>query len=254
MATGPQCLLCPGTRVRLKPRPGGDLLDVVLAGRVAVVEGVDGEETGEFPVAVVIEDDGGRELRELRDPPHVFYFAPDELELLTAEYERVPRRVLVAGLGNVFLGDDGFGVEVVQRLLEGPLPEGTDVCDFGVRGPDLAYALAGGYDAAILVDLAPKGGAPGNLYLMELEHPGEGSISVDPQHLNPQDVLSLARQLGPLPPQLLMVCCEPVEKGIEAMSMEMTPEVAAAVEPAAEMVRELAERLTRRRPASGRHV
>ncbi|HJV37194.1 hydrogenase maturation protease [Geomonas sp.] len=232
-----------GTRVRLKPRPGGDVLDMALAGRVAVVEGIDEDDLGGIHVGVVIEDDPGRDLGELRHPAHRFFFAPDELELIPAEYERALRRVLVAGIGNVFLGDDGFGVEVVKRLLDHPLPDGIVVCDFGVRGLDLAYALVGGYDAAILVDLAPRGGSPGNLYLMELDQPSGEPISLDSHQMSPQIVLTMASQLGTLPPQLLLVGCEPTEDRIESMSMEMTPEVAAAVQPAAEMVRELAGRL-----------
>ncbi|HJV65873.1 MAG TPA: hydrogenase maturation protease [Geomonas sp.] len=219
------------------------MLDTVLAGRLAVVEGLDGDDTGEFQVGVVIEDLPGRDLGELRHPAHRFFFAPDELELLPSEYERVPRRVLVAGIGNVFWGDDGFGVEVVQRLLRASLPEGIEVCDFGVRGLDLARALTGGYDAAILVELAPKGGTAGSLYVMELAQRWQGPLSLHCYPGNPQKVLSLACQLGTLPPQLLMVGCEPAGEGIDAMSLEMTPEVAAAVEPAVAMVRELAARL-----------
>src|SRR2546430_16670733 len=76
-------------------------------------------------------------------------------------------RVLVAGIGNVFLGDDGFGVEVVARLAQRPLPEGVEVADFGIRGFDLAYALMEGYDFAVLVDALPRGGPPRELFLVE---------------------------------------------------------------------------------------
>src|SRR5438105_826691 len=77
------------------------------------------------------------------------------------------RRGLVAGIGNVFLGDDGFGVEVVARLAKRPLPEGVEVADFGIRGFDLAYALMESYDFAILVDALPRGGEPGRLFVLE---------------------------------------------------------------------------------------
>src|SRR5690348_18485873 len=79
------------------------------------------------------------------------------------------RRILIAGIGNIFLGDDAFGVEVAQRLARRPLPEGVRVVDFGIRGLDLAYALLDGYEAVILVDAAPRGGPPGTLYVLEPE-------------------------------------------------------------------------------------
>src|SRR3954462_334859 len=78
-------------------------------------------------------------------------------------------RLLIAGVGNIFLGDDAFGVEVVQRLARRPLPEGIRVVDFGIRGLDLAYALLDGYEATILVDALPRGGPPGTLYVLEPE-------------------------------------------------------------------------------------
>src|ERR1043165_4095819 len=78
------------------------------------------------------------------------------------------RRILVAGLGNVFLGDDAFGVVVAQRLHSRALPAGVDVADFGIRGIDLAYSLPD-YDAAVLIDTTARGGAPGTLYVIEPE-------------------------------------------------------------------------------------
>src|SRR5262249_13558232 len=84
-------------------------------------------------------------------------------------------RTLVAGIGNVFLGDDGFGVEVVTRLAGTPLPDGVRVVDYGIRGMHLAYDLAGGYDAAILVDAVPRGEAPGTVYVIEPELTSEAA-------------------------------------------------------------------------------
>ena len=78
-------------------------------------------------------------------------------------------RVLVAGIGNVFLGDDGFGVEVVRRLAGRGMPENVEVRDFGIRGMDLAYALQDGYGLVVLVDATPRGGEPGTVYLIEPE-------------------------------------------------------------------------------------
>lgn len=76
-------------------------------------------------------------------------------------------RTLVAGVGNIFLGDDGFGVEVARRLAAEPLPEQVEVADIGVRGVHLAYQLLDGYDTLVLVDATTRGGAPGTLYLIE---------------------------------------------------------------------------------------
>ena len=93
-------------------------------------------------LAVVVEDDPGRDLGERRQPGHRFFFAPDEVEPLPAPAPAAPAvRVLVAGIGNVFLGDDGFGVALAGRLARRELPAGVEVVDFGIRGMDLAYAL-----------------------------------------------------------------------------------------------------------------
>lgn len=236
-------LLRPGSRVRLNPRPDGAILDLALAGRLAVIEGVEEDDAGQAQVAVVIKDDSGRD-GVLPNPAHRFFFLPSELDPVFDE-EPPARRVLVAGIGNVFWGDDGFGVEVAGRLFRRTLPEGTEVRDFGVRGLDLAYALVSGYDAAILVDSAPRGGAPGDIYVLEPDLADCETVPFDSHQLDPLAVLGLARILGDLPPQLLVVGCEPNEESVETMSMEMTEEVAAAVDPAVELVVELAKGLSR---------
>ena len=142
--------------------------------------------------------------------------------------------VLVAGLGNIFLGDHAFGVEVVRRL-GGPLLGGTvDVADFGIRARDLAYALQDGYDAVILVDATRRGGPAGTLYLIEADG-GEG-VAPDPHALTPDGVLSLARALGRCPPARV-VGCEPAS--LEPAT-GLSPAVEAAVGPAAELVRRVA--------------
>ena len=80
-------------------------------------------------------------------------------------------RLLMAGVGNIFLGDDGFGVEVASRLAGAELPDWVRVADYGIRGMHLAYDLASGYDSAILIDATPRGGEPGTIYVIEPERP-----------------------------------------------------------------------------------
>src|SRR5262245_6478454 len=102
------------------------------------------------------------------------------------------RGTLIAGIGNIFLGDDAFGVEVAQRLAGHVLPDSVYVVDFGIRGLDLAYALLDGYDAAILVDAMPRGGAPGTLYVVEPECNGPSEAMIEAHALDPAKVLRLA--------------------------------------------------------------
>ena len=118
-------------------------------------------------------------------------------------------RILVAGIGNIFLGDDGFGCEVVRRLGERELPEGVEVRDFGIRGMDLAYALMEPYEAVVFVDAVPRGEEPGTVYLIEAEVPEEGEVTLDTHGMDPVNVIRLARVLGANIPRTLVVGCEP---------------------------------------------
>ena len=240
-------ILRPGSRVRLRPRPGGDLLDKALAGLAATIEAIDEDDCGSAHVAVIMEDDPGRGLGKTRHPAHRFFFAPGELEPLEESCGAEPgRRVLVAGIGNVFLGDDGFGVAVAQRLLERQLPAGVDVVDYGIRGMDLAYALGQAYHAAILLDAVPGDGHPGTLAVMEVEEDSEEAGPLDGHRMDPIAVLRLARRLGPLPGRVLVVGCQPGEIGEEwnpETAMILSTPVAAAVGKAAELVQELVARL-----------
>lgn len=159
-------------------------------------------------------------------------------------------RVLVAGIGNVFKGDDGFGVAVVERLARSPLPPGVRAVDFGIRGVDLAYALLDGYRAVILVDTVARGNAPGTLYVIEPELPSctadmpeEGLLS--PHDMDPHKVLRLASLLGASCRRLVVVACEPENFGDEEFgAMELSPPIAAAVTRAAEIVAGLARELS----------
>jgi hydrogenase maturation protease len=150
----------------------------------------------------------------------------------------------VAGIGNVFLGDDGFGVEVAGRLASRPQPEGVEVADFGIRGFDLAYALMDGYDCAILVDALPGGGGPGELFVVEPDLSQLESHGVADGHsMSPVSVLRLVKEFGGRPPELYVVGCQPASLGGEEGEMGLSEPVAAAVEPAVEMVETLARRL-----------
>jgi hydrogenase maturation protease len=198
-----------GSRVLLRPRTRGDVFDGALAGRTAVVEKVEQDMEGRVKLAVVVEDDPGRDLGAQRQPGHRFFFEPEEVEPLGLEGgTEASTRVLVAGIGNVFLGDDGFGVALANRLAAGELPPGVEVVDFGIRGMDLAWAMQEGYDAVILLDALPRGGEAGSLYLLEPEVE-PGGRAVDAHGMDPATVLALVHALGGTPPRTLVVGCEP---------------------------------------------
>jgi hydrogenase maturation protease len=139
-----------------------------------------------------------------------------------------PARILVAGIGNIFLGDDAFGVEVVRRLTARSLPHGVEVRDFGIRGLDLAWALQDGYDAVILVDAMSQGGTPGTLRVLEPEA-GPPAASLEPHQLDPARVLQLIRAQGGRLPLLRLVGCEP---GTFEPGQELSDSVRATVDEA----------------------
>jgi hydrogenase maturation protease len=119
-------------------------------------------------------------------------------------------KVLVACVGNIFMGDDAFGVEVAKRLAERQLPAGVAVIDFGVRSYDLAYALMNDWDLKILVDALPRGGRPGTIYVLEPDIPANvGQEALDAHSMNPVAVLQLVSALGGEVGRLLVVGCEP---------------------------------------------
>ena len=223
-----------GTRVRLRPRPGGDVWDIALNGRTAVVQGIEETLDGELLLTVVVDDDPGQDL-----PGHRFFFTPAEVE---------PLRVLVAGIGNVFLGDDGFGVALAQRLSQCELPAGVDVVDYGIRGMDLAYALAD-YDAAVLIDAAPRGEPPGTLYVIEPD--AQAAEGFDAHGMDPVKVLALARTLGGVPPRTLVLGCEPLTRMTgeeDEIVGELSAPVGAALGEAERLVRSLLEELMKGDP------
>ena len=142
-------------------------------------------------------------------------------------------RVLVAGVGNVFLGDDAFGVEVVRELLQRPLAPQVTVRDFGTRGLDLAYTLAEGYDALLLVDTVQRGHAPGTLSVIEPDFaaPAEPDDFLGPAHgVDPCRVAGLVQALGGTMPVTRLVGCEPLSFGSDEVPMfELSEPVRAAV-------------------------
>jgi hydrogenase maturation protease len=159
----------------------------------------------------------------------------------------VSKRILVAGIGNIFLADDGFGVEVVKQLAERELPEGVEVVDFGIRGLDLAYALMDPYDAVIFVDALPRGEEPGTVYLVEPEIEDEGDLALDTHGMDPVKVIRFARAMGAETRRTLIVGCEPQRvlsgESYDDMLMELSAPVQAAVDEATKLVESLLEEI-----------
>jgi hydrogenase maturation protease len=239
-----------GSRVRLSPRVGGDVFDTVLAGKTAFVEGIEQDLEGKVTLAVVVEDDPGRDLGFARQPGHRFFFAPEEVEPLpfsdalsgpANEPLRDPR-ILVAGVGNVFLGDDGFGVALADRVARRQLPAGVDVADFGIRGMDLAFAIQDGYDAVVLLDATPRGERPGTLCVIEVEHEDNGEATLDTHAMDPAKVIGLVRALGGEPPPMFVVGCEPqtrMSADDEEIVMQLSEPVRASLDSAVNVVESL---------------
>lgn len=154
-------------------------------------------------------------------------------------------RILIAGIGNIFLGDDAFGVEVVRRLAARRLPDGVRVVDFGIRGIDLTYALLGEDDVVILVDAFPRREPAGTLTVLEPEANGPGApdlqdLLIDPHSMDPAKVLRLATFLGGRIQRVLLVGCEPAPLGPdEEMVMGLSEPVQAAVDEAVRLVESL---------------
>jgi hydrogenase maturation protease len=164
-------------------------------------------------------------------------------------------RVLVAGVGNIFLGDDGFGAEVARRLAATNLPEWVQVADYGTSGMHLMYDLADGFDTVILIDAAPRGGEPGAVYLLELDpadhHATQGGTEpgsavspfFDAHGMQPDVVLGMLGMLGGQTHRILVVGCEPASTDY---GIGLTEPVAAAVDTAVAMVTDLVSASTAR--------
>lgn len=160
----------------------------------------------------------------------------------------LPPRILVAGIGNIFLGDDAFGCEVVRRMAGREWPEGVRVVDFGIRGFDLAYALLDGCDVTIFIDATPRGGAPGTLYtiepdLSELENLDAQGMMVEPHGMNPLKVLGMVKSMGGEFRKILLVGCEPATLGPEEGQMGLSDTVEASVGEAVKIVESLVTKI-----------
>ena len=151
--------------------------------------------------------------------------------------------ILVAGIGNIFLGDDGWGVEVVRRLSSHPLPAGVRVADFGIRGVHLAFELLEHPDdTTILVDITPRGGEPGTVYLIEPDHEALANSApetADAHEMTPDAIFALLRSMGGTPGRVWIVGCEPVSTEEE---MELSAPVEQAVDEAVTLLLDLIAR------------
>jgi hydrogenase maturation protease len=152
--------------------------------------------------------------------------------------------ILVAGIGNIFMGDDAFGLEVVRRLVARALPDCVRVVDFGIRGFDLAYALMDGQDVTILVDATPRGGDPGTIYtiepnLDEIDTFSNEQMAVEPHGMNPMKVLAMVKSMAGAPKRILLVGCEPATLGPEEGLMGLSVQVEAAVDETVPLIESL---------------
>ena len=245
-----------GMHVRLRPRPGGDIMDIALAGQTAVIESIEQDYEGGYHLAVVLDRDPGRDLGLMRQPGHRFFYGPDEVEPVTPELrgdgavERVDvgrvdsladAPILIAGIGNIFQGDDGFGVAVAQRLFARELPVGVRVVVFGIRSFDLAYALADAAGVTILIDACARGNAPGTLYLIDPQLENDDTATpaaIDAHSMNPMLVIQMARSMASsagttgIQKPILVLGCEPETLGPEEGQLGLSRSVAAAVDEA----------------------
>jgi hydrogenase maturation protease len=162
------------------------------------------------------------------------------------------RSILVAGVGNAWLHDDGFGGEVARRIEQHELPAGVTVMDAGTGGLDLAYEVMRGYDALVIIDVSKQGSEPGTLYVMEPdEDEVDGGIEdgqvINPHGMDPQTVLRFVKSIGAWPGRVVVIACEPAQ--VEEMGWGLSDQVGAAVDRAVDLVLETVEELRAGMPA-----
>jgi hydrogenase maturation protease len=241
-----------GDRVRLCPREGGDIMDLALRGQLATIEALEQDYEGKMHVCVVLDDDPGRDLGMMRQPGHRFFFDSTEIEPLSEDEGQKKRPaqkpvILVAGVGNIFMGDDAFGVEVIKRMSSMKFPDEVRIIDFGIRGLDLVYALQDGYDTTILVDACSQGKPAGTIYVIE---PDLGAANanastgvVDSHGMDPMNVIRIAQAMNAPLKRLLVVGCEPETLGGEQGQMGLSSTVEAALDEAVRVVESVVKRI-----------
>ena len=160
-------------------------------------------------------------------------------------------RILIAGIGNIFLGDDAFGCEVAQQLLRQTFPDHIKIIDFGIRSLDLTYALLESWEAVILIDAVPRSEAPGTVYVIEPEAPSpdpaaapSGMPVIDAHGMDPAKVLALVASMGGTLPRLILIGCEPAPVDEMDMQTGLSDAVLAAIPQAIEIIKDLAAKLS----------
>jgi hydrogenase maturation protease len=156
------------------------------------------------------------------------------------------KKILIAGIGNIFHGDDAFGCEVIRQLFGRKISEEATVMDFGIRSYDLAYALTIDYDVTILVDAVSRGEKPGTVFLIEPDINRLGELeanAIDAHSMNPVAVLHMAQSLGEISGQLFLVGCEPAVLENDSGEIGLSPEVQKAIPQAIEMIESLVKNL-----------
>jgi len=187
--------------------------------------------------------------RETTEPPKDTWRPPaPDAPLVTQEVDvsTRPKQILIAGIGNTWQRDDGFGSEVARRLEGRDLPDGIAVIDFGTGGLDLAYQVMYGYDALLMIDISRQGGAPGTLYVMEVDEDEvpsgvEDGDALNPHGMDPETVLRFIKLTGGWPGKVVIVACEPLT--IEEMGVGLSPVVEEACDRAVDLVLETAKEL-----------
>lgn len=149
------------------------------------------------------------------------------------------KRFLIAGIGNIFLGDDAFGVEAARGLATEAWAEGVEVRDFGIRCLDLAFALDQGWSAVVILDAVQRGGQPGTLYHIELDSASDLAASPDGHTATVESARAFAREMGLTLPPMHLIGCEPLTVEPEFDREGLSPPIAAALPEALRMTREL---------------
>ncbi len=238
-----------GSPVRLRPGSRrADAHDMFLDGRTATVQAVLSDVDGGIPPGCDLGRTG--RARPGRTQP------ARPVPLLRTRRGRADpggfvMRTLIAGLGNIFEGDDGFGVAVARQLMETDWPAGVEVRDFGIRGVHLAYQLLDGYDLVVIVDAASREGEPGTLYVIDHAADGVPAPLLDAHDLGPDGVLALVPTLGGTLGRVVVVGCEPASL---APQWGLSPAVAAGVDAAAALVRDIVQRAGGTVPVAGLEI